>query len=101
MKKKREGPANEIYTQIAKRIAWCRNKLGLTMKDVSIGTGIKLSSYASKEYGFAASDLDEYRKLATFFNSKWKSAFYNNKQIDQISVSWLMFGFHEEVKSNE
>jgi hypothetical protein len=87
---------------IGKRIAWCRDKLGLKITETRKGVKMPRSSYTDRESGARARYIEEYLVLARFFNSKWKEKFnqsfpsYAGEEITQIKVSWLMFGVMDE-----
>lgn len=85
---------------IGKRIRWCREVLGLTLKTVAERTGIPLSTYANRETGIRTDIFEEYLAIAQVFNEEYQCQIYllrvlpqfESKPINKITTSFLMFG---------
>lgn len=90
-----------------KRLEWVRTKLGLTQLQVCDATGIPTSSYCGREAGIRADMVEEYLVLSVFFDRIWKSKygegfpFFNNEEVKDISIQWLLFGHHDIEKNAE
>lgn len=84
--------------QVGKRLAWCREKLEITQREVCQATGIPYSTYCDREGGIRTEIIEEYLVLAVFFTREWEKKFqgnppsYNGREIKKISAEWLMFG---------
>jgi transcriptional regulator with XRE-family HTH domain len=90
-----------------KRLVWTREKLELTQRHVCEATGIPTSSYCGREGGVRTDFWEEILVLAAFFDQEWKKKFkhngpsFNGAEVKRITISWLMFGLDEQVKSLE
>lgn len=88
-----------------KRIAWVREMLELTQKQVCDATGIPPSSFCGREAGVRTDFIEEYLVLAVVFHAEWIKKFsgifplYKGQEIKKITVSWLMYG-HDELDEN-
>lgn len=88
-----------------KRLGWVREKLELSFKEVSLGTGVPISSLHGREVGLRPELIEEFLVLSNFFNKAWKHKykdsypFYCGSEVKKISTQWLMFG-HDDVEAN-
>lgn len=84
---------------IGKRLRWVREHLALTQKKVSEDLGLFQSSYSDKENGKRCKLLEEYLLIADYFDDAWKKKWtkgsfpcFENEEIREIKVQWLLFG---------
>jgi transcriptional regulator with XRE-family HTH domain len=88
-----------------KRLCWIREKLNLTLREVSEGAGIPASSLHGRETGRRPELVEEFLVLAIFFNKLWMKKFtdgcpfFEGKEIKKISVEWIIFG-HSDLEAN-
>lgn len=93
--------------QVGKRIAWCREKLELTQREVCEATGIPPSSYCGRESGIRTEFLEEYLVLAVYFDREWQGKFsceypfFSGREVKKITPDWLMFGDDAASKNAE
>ena len=94
--RQKENSDLRSFNNVGKRIAWCREQLGLTQRRVAEETNISLANYAGREYGVRSIYHEEYLVLSRFFNEKWTTKTYEGTEINQVKVIWLMFGIFSE-----
>jgi len=105
LKRMLEKKSVKEINNIGKRLAWCRIKLGLSKKDVALGTSIPESSYHGREEGLRTDYTEEYLVLAAFFNELWqkkyKTAFpmYEGREVYQITPMWIQYGSDDALEN--
>ena len=93
---------------IGKRLVWCREKLGLTQRDVVQATEIPGSSYNGREAGVMAIHPEEYLLLSLYFTKKWKVKYiygtfpkHEGTELKNITINWLLFGYDEAEENSQ
>ena len=71
---------NAIRTAIRKRLILCRKQAGLTQEEVGKVVGKSSNAVASWEQGYSLPSLDNFLKLARFYN---KSLEYMFGEVDE------------------
>ena len=87
-------------SDLPKRLAFLKERLELTQKDIYTGTGMRQSAYNHLEGSGRSCRLEHFIILEKYFDNLWQVKyskhrnypFYKGNQLEDITVSWLICG---------
>ena len=90
----------EKVRDLPKRLEFLKEKLKIGQPDIYKNTGIPQSTYNTMEGAGRTCKLEHFILLEAFFDGLWQKKFqkkrsypfYNGKQLEDITVSWLISG---------
>lgn len=91
---------------VARRLVWVRETLELRAIDVYTKLNIPAATFCDREAGLRTSFYEELRALSRFYNKAWQDRFlnktsfpkYEDKEVVQVTVPWIMFGEDEVLE---